>query len=452
MTKKQEETLKKVVAKTHKLSDMWNVATEAKSTIKENLEKDKKEQLQKQQQSVVDKKQTSAASEASTSKSNASAAKNPFTIAKKAADAKILKRKAEDDEDSIKPESNKYFKIQSKQNNNDDIVAPIQPSISIFQIDKNEITTEKRLEESKKRKSQLSPFSSPRTSPPSSPILESQKKKQKTIKLSKPNSTTATTVESKLEFSDSESSLSNNDDDNDDDDNNDIKNSIQIFENKNKRKFSSLSQNNSHDDSSSSNSSNDDNNSKNDSERSKIHSETIKSVLDLEKEIKKRKLQEISQKRNAELKAEQAKEDEKLRQKELKKAKEGPKYQGATCIDPVRGLHILEKQKMLEEYQKTDCINLKRVKIRDKETGEEKYVVFDQFMQCDDAYIARFVLCCDFASLYPSVCIAMNTAQDKKLVTRKLIAMGFPVQFCNVSTEKWPDKKIPEGLPKNNWV
>jgi hypothetical protein len=46
----------------------------------------------------------------------------------------------------------------------------------------------------------------------------------------------------------------------------------------------------------------------------------------------------------------------------------------------------------------------------------------------------------------------MNTAQDKKLVTRKLIAMGFPVQFCNVSTEKWPDKKIPEGLPKNNWV
>jgi hypothetical protein len=114
---------------------------------------------------------------------------------------------------------------------------------------------------------------------------------------------------------------------------------------------------------------------------------------------------------------------------------------------------------MIKEYAKDNFEQARRVKVIDKLTGEISYPVFDDLMNSKVEYIARFILCCDFASLYPSVCIAMNTAQDKKLTMRKLILLGFPIQFCNVSTEKWPDKCVKKNqiidgqvVPKENWV
>lgn len=163
------------------------------------------------------------------------------------------------------------------------------------------------------------------------------------------------------------------------------------------------------------------------------------------KEIAKKRLEDNRKKRK--LVEMEEKEAEKL------KEAEGPAYKGATCVEPVRGLHLIKRDKLKKEYEEEMFERLKRIYLIDKETGEISYVMKDEFLANEEEYVARFIVCFDFASLYPTVCIAMNTAQDKKLTLRKLIKIGFPIEFCNVSTEKWPDKKLEKDDPNyENWT
>lgn len=115
------------------------------------------------------------------------------------------------------------------------------------------------------------------------------------------------------------------------------------------------------------------------------------------------------------------------------------KYKGATCIEPRRGFHV-------EEIHA----------IRPVPGGAQGAVQLEVTVQEDlgeragrRQYRAIFIICCDFSSLYPTVCIANNTSHDKNLPLRKLIAKNLPVEFFQPSTEKWPD---PGDNCRDGWV